>query len=142
MPENEWRSLGKPVIQVPLPYCFVSDRNFFLNQIPQSLIPLSNDASLICGRFPIKDWVRPLSFAIEFNKTPGYLRIKRGDPLFGLLFEGYNNTGDFSLVKAKKTEKLMKYTKSCVGVVGKVNNAFSVMKIAAARRPRKLLEEE
>lgn len=139
---QDWRAADRPVIQLKIPYLFVSDDDVYLNQIPQTLRNITDQGHLICGRFPIRSWIRPLSFAMEFERLPAALSIRRGDPLCYVVFETKDPSALLRIGRAKRTEALTAFTRSCLGVTSKIRNTFSAIETAESRRPKKLLEWE
>ncbi len=137
---QDWRAPDKPVLQIKIPYLFLSDDTVYLTQIPQTIKPHTDHGVLICGRFPIRSWIRPLSFAMEFTRLPAGLFIRRGDPLCFVLFETKDPSASLAVGRAKRTDELMSFTRSCLGVTSKIRNTFSAIETAETRRPKRLLE--
>ena len=66
-PRDQWASPDTPVFQITTPYLFSSVSPCFLNQShTRDLIGKQSGHRLIEGRFPIHNWLRPLSWAVEW----------------------------------------------------------------------------
>ena len=141
VPENEWRYPDRPTIQLKLPYIFISDEPVYLTQLDAFAhyrkVPLPG--TIFGGRFPINLWPRPLMWAMEWHETAQDLILKRGDPLFYLLFECDHPDRSITLVEAERTPALMQYIAHISGAVNYVNQTFALFKEAQAARPARLL---
>jgi|TARA_B110000858_G_C17756113_1_gene452207 hypothetical protein len=144
MKTEYWRDENIPVIQIRVPYVFVSDDEVYLNQFPPFLDFNSHKLPGIIssGRFPIKNWPRVLSFGFEWVDKKKDLIFKRGDPWFYVFFETQHPENKIKLIKAESTEELKEYRKSMSEVLKYVSNSFSLFNIAKTRRPKKLLKEK
>lgn len=140
--ENEWRSPDRPILQVVLPYIFVSDEPVYLSQMPAfaHYRPDRLPGLTLGGRFPINVWPRPLMWAFEWHDTSQPLQLRRGEPLFYVQFETTPPNRAVQLVQAKRTRQLEEYIEQISGAVNYVNQTFSLFKSAEQRRPQKLVE--
>lgn len=140
-PEGEWRFPDRPTVQLKLPYIFISDEPVYIMQLDAFAhyrkIPLPG--TIFGGRFPVNVWPRPLMWAMEWHDISRDLILKRGDPLFYLLFECDHPERAVTLVEAERTPELMSYISHISGAVNYVNQTFGLFKAAEAARPTRLL---
>ncbi|NBC33627.1 MAG: hypothetical protein GVY13_13210 [Alphaproteobacteria bacterium] len=141
-PETEWRHPERPILQIRLPYVFVSDDPVYLCQMPpfQHYQAEPWPGVGLIGRYPINIWPRTLSWAFEWHDIDKPLVLRRGDPLFYVLFETSPQNRSIQLVEAEPTADLMDYLHQIAGVVNYVNQTFSLFKAAEARRPPRLVK--
>ena len=85
-------------------------------------------------------WPRPLMWAFEWHDLSKDLVLSRGDPWFYVGFETVPPDRPVTLVEAELTPELREYTEQISGVVGFVNQTFSLFKTAEKRRPKSLLK--
>jgi|GEM_PF-3041647 len=138
---RRWRHPDRPVLQISVPYCFFSDVDATLTQTaPIGGESLGENVAVISGRYAIRNWIRPMSVALEFRRTPARLTVRRNDPLCTLLFDGPTPSASPRLVRARKTEALVAFTAGCAGVTSKISDTASAMARAATVRPKTLLE--
>ena len=139
--EPEWRHPERPMLQLALPYTFVSDAPVYLNQLAPFLHyrddPLPG--TIFAGRFPIHVWPRPLMWAFEWHDISKPLVLRRGEPLFYAQFETVPQDRPIVLVEAEKTPELMEYLDMIAGTVNYVSQTFSMFRTAEERRPTHLL---
>ena len=140
--EAEWRYPDRPTIQLKLPYIFVADEPVFVTQLdafahyrPQPL-----PGTIFGGRFPVHLWPRPLMWAFEWHEPAKDLMLRRGDPLFYVLFEGEGPERPLQLVEAERTAELMSYVEHVSGAVNFANQTFGLFRAAEAARPARLLK--
>ncbi|MEC9468515.1 MAG: hypothetical protein VYA18_02260 [Pseudomonadota bacterium] len=140
-PREEWRSPDRPILQMRLPYIFVADEPTYMSQLPpfQHVGKSSLPGLMIPGRFPINVWPRTLTWAFEWHDISAPLILHRGDPLFYVLFEVYPQSRAIQLVEAEHTPELQAYLQQINGVVGYVNQTFSLFKEAEELRPAQLV---
>ena len=139
--EAEWRYPDRPTVQLNLPYVFIADEMVYITQLDAFAHyrrqPLPG--TIFGGRFPVNLWPRPLMWAFEWHETDKDIILKRGDPLFYCQFEGNGPDRAVQVVEAERTPELQAYMDHISGVVGYVNQTFSLLKTAEAARPAKLL---
>ena len=139
--EAEWRYPDRPTVQLNLPYVFIADEMVYITQLDAFAHyrrqPLPG--TIFGGRFPVNLWPRPLMWAFEWHETDKDIILKRGDPLFYCQFEGNGPDRAVQVVEAERTPELQAYMEHISGVVGYVNQTFSLLKTAEAARPAKLL---
>jgi len=140
-PEAVWFSPERPVILMALPYIFVADEPVMLCQLPPQghYRPDPLPGLTLGGRVPIHIWPRSIHWAFEWHEPDKPLILKRGEPLFSLLFETMPQNRPVRLVEAQRTPELMAYVASISGVVDYVNQTFSLFRDAERMRPRRLV---
>ncbi len=140
--EDEWRHPERPILQLMLPYIFISDDPVYMSQVAPYLHYRGESLPGVTlgGRFPINVWPRPLMWAFEWHDTERPLVLRRGEPLFYVQFETRPQDRPIHLVEARRTDELAEYLELIAGAVNYVNQTFSLFKAAEQRRPRKLLE--
>lgn len=140
--ENEWRFPDRPIVQLRLPYLFITDEIVYLTQLDAYMhyrkVPLPG--TIFGGRFPINVWPRPLMWAFEWHDTDKPIVIKRGDPLFYCQFEFDGPDRNVQMIEAEMTDELQTYIKHIGGAVNYVNQTFSLFEAAERVRPKTLLE--
>ena len=141
MHPKTWRQPDIPVIQIKVPYFFLSDQPCMLTQMP----PFMDEAmmrwpgTLIAGRFPTDVWPRVLNWAFEWQATDEDLILKRGSPLCYLQFDTKNLNSRIDLFQLEQTPELIEYRDSIAMAPKYMSNTFSLFETAAERRPKKLL---
>ncbi|EAV42141.1 hypothetical protein SIAM614_20670 [Stappia aggregata IAM 12614] len=141
-PREEWRDPGRPILQMRLPYIFIADEPTYMSQLPpfQHLRKTPLPGLMIPGRFPINVWPRTLTWAFEWHDISAPLELRRGDPLFYVLFEVLPQSRAIQLVEAERTPELEAYLQQINGVVGFVNQTFSLFRAAEELRPAHLVQ--
>jgi len=141
MAQNRWRHPKRPVLQIVAPYRFICDEPCWMNQLPPYYDYKSPQwpGLMIGGRFPIHNWPRSLMWAFEWHDTARDLIIKRGEPWFYVRFEIMDPSRPQRLVEAEMTAELREFCTGLDGITNYVNQTFSVMDVAAERRPPHLL---
>lgn len=139
--EPEWRHPGVPTLQLSLPYIFLADEPVYLSQVAPFMHhnPDPWPGTIFGGRFPIDVWPRPLMWAFEWHEPEKPLRIRRGDPLFYVLFETMPQDRGVAVVEAEVTPDLQGYMDLISGAVNYVSQTFSLFEQAAQRRPARLV---
>ncbi|MEW4490424.1 hypothetical protein AB1L42_20225 [Thalassoglobus sp. JC818] len=140
--EDEWRFPDRPMLQLKLPYLFISDEPVYMSQLGPFLHHKTPQlpGTMLGGRFPINIWPRPLMWAFEWHDVDQPVILRRGDPLFYVLFETTPQDRTIQLVEAKRTPELEEYLNLVTGAVNFVNQTFSLFEAAEKRRPQKLVE--
>ncbi len=144
MAQNRWRHPKRPVLQIVAPYRFICDEPCWMNQLPPYYDYKSPQwpGLMIGGRFPIHNWPRSLMWAFEWHDIGRDLIVKRGEPWFYVRFETMDPSRPQRLVEAEMTPELREFCTGLDGVTNYVNQTFSVMDIAAERRPAELLTKK
>jgi hypothetical protein len=139
--ESEWRYADRPTVQLKLPYVFIADEPVYVTQLDAFAhyrkIPLPG--TIFGGRFPINLWPRHLMWALEWHDTDKDLILRRGDPLFYVLFEADGPERPVNMVEAERTPELLRYIEHVSGAVNYVNQTFQLFKQAELARPATLL---
>lgn len=140
--EVEWRLKGVPTIQLALPYVFIADEPVYASQISPFMHYMKEPlpGTIFGVRFPINVWPRPLMWAFEWHDTSKPIKLKRGDPLFYLMFETLPQDRSVVVKEVELTPELKDYMELISGAVNYVNQTFSLFEAAEARRPETLLK--
>jgi len=67
--------------------------------------------SIVCGKYDIGKWVRPLEYAFEVHDISKPLIFKRGDPLYYLRF---HTNKKINLIRSEVDEEVMDVMESCM----------------------------
>lgn len=139
--ENEWRRPDRPIIQFITPYVFVSDEPVHMTQLPPycHYQPDPWPGTLIGGRLPIHIWPRPMMWALEWVDPAKELVLKRGDPWFYVRFDAVDPTRPVRLFEAERTPELVEQMQGVSAVANYVRQTSRLYKVAAERRPARLL---
>jgi len=139
--ESEWRHKDRPTIQLNLPYIFISDEPVYLSQVAPFMHYAAQPmpGTIFGGRFPINVWPRRLLWAFEWHDISKPLILKRGEPLFYVMFETTPQERGVQLVETQVTPELRQYLDMISGAVNYVNQTFSLFKEAEERRPPRLV---
>lgn len=142
--EKEWRHPDRPVIQIITPYVFVSDEPVFMTQMPPFMHYHANPwpGTMIGGRLPIHIWPRQMMWAFEWYDPSRELVLKRGEPWFYVRFETHDPARPVRLFEAEMTPELAEHRRGMTSVAGFVDQTYSLLKVASARRPAKLLKRK
>ena len=137
----EWRHPSRPIIQMAAPYRFTSDEPVYMPQLPPFLSygASARPGIMLAGRMPVHIWPRILSFAFEWHDASKPLVLRRGEPWFYVQFEGEDPSRRVRLVEAEMTVPLQTYIRGMTGVVGYVRRTAPLFRVAASRRPERLL---
>lgn len=137
----EWRHPTRPIIQMAAPYRFISDEPVYMSQLPPFLSygASARPGIMLAGRMPVHIWPRILSFAFEWHDASKPLVLRRGEPWFYVQFEGEDPSRRVRLVEAEMTVPLQSYIRGMTGVVGYVRRTAPLFRVAASRRPERLL---
>lgn len=142
--QREWRHPDRPVVQIITPYVFVSDEPVFMAQMPPFLHyqPQPWPGTMIGGRLPIHIWPRQMMWAFEWYDTSKDLILKRNEPWFYVRFETDDPSRPVRLFEAELTPELEEHRRGMTSVAGYVNQTYSLLKVASARRPVSLLKRK
>jgi len=140
--EVEWRLKDVPTIQLSLPYVFIADEPVYASQISPFMHYMKDPlpGTIFGGRFPINVWPRPLMWAFEWHDISRPIKLRRGDPLFYLMFETLPQDRAVSVKEVELTPELQDYMDLISGAVNYVNQTFSLFEAAEARRPATLVK--
>jgi hypothetical protein len=139
-----WRSPNIPVIQIKIPYFFLSDEPCYMTQIAPFM---SNNmvqwpGILIGGHLPINIWPRILNWAFEWTNLENDLTLRRGDHLCYFKFDSENLRTSVNMFELEYTSELQEYRKGISATPKFMSNTFSLFETAYQRRPKKLLKRK
>lgn len=137
---RDWRCADRPIVQMMLPYTFVTDDDVELRQLPPYLhhFQRGRPGVVLPGEFPLKNWPRPLSWAFEWHDASQPLHITRGEPLYYVAFEHAQQRG-VKLVRIEKTADITAQQARIGGVTSLVRNTLRYAEAAGENRPSSLL---
>lgn len=125
-PRSLWRDAKFPILQLSLPYIFLSNESVFINQLEPNRFNGIKPWSIIQGRFDISTWHRPINWAIEWLDTSKDIVIKRGDPLCQIIFE---TTDPYKKISVRQIERSALIEKSIKRTHGTSNKIKGTRKI-------------
>lgn len=139
--EREWRHPDRPMIQIITPYVFVADEPVWAMQLPPVTHYLKDPwpGLLFGGRIPIHIWPRQLMWAFEWFEPAKPLVLRRGQPWFNVRFEASDPERPVRLFEAERTPELIEHIQGLTAVSNYVDRTLSLYKVAAERRPPRLL---
>lgn len=139
---DAWRVAENPVFQLSLNLFFISDEPCSVQLMPPFLSPTfrSWPGTLICGRFPITNWPRPLNAALEWQATDQDWVVKRGEPIAYVqpIYDDPNVVP--TLVEAEMTPALKRHSRKVDNVALYARNVSPMFIRAEETRPPVLLE--
>ena len=136
-----WRKAENPIFQLSLNLFFISDEPCSVQLMPPFLSPTYRDwpGTLICGRFPITNWPRPLNAALEWQQSDGVWALNRGEPIAYVQAIHDDPSVSIRLVEAEMTPALKRHTRQIDNVALYARNVSPMMQRAEQTRPAKLL---
>lgn len=142
MPQDQWRSKDRPMLQIMVPYVFVTDEDCAICQLPPFLDSTSRrwPGVMVAGSYPFKYWPRSLNWAFEWDDLSSPLKIKRGDPLFYVKFDTPNTNSSVALSLIHDPSEIITYKKKIEGVVKYTNGSLELIKEAKQYRPKFFLK--
>ncbi len=143
MPRREWRKPNRPLLQLLAPYVFVTDDALELEQTAPHLHYMGGrrPGIVLGGRFPFRDWPRPLSFAFEWYDLDKPLILERGEPWFYVSFHPPMDDR-VHLQRIVKSRPIEMYQAHISGVAGFTARTFDLIEKARLVRPETLLSSE
>jgi hypothetical protein len=126
-PKSLWRDERFPILQLTLPYVFLSNASVFINQLEPNRFKGCKPWSLVEGRFDISTWHRPINWAVEWMDLSQDIVIKRGDPLFQLLFETDNQVSKITVKKIERDEAIERSIKKTLGITDKIKGSKKII---------------
>ena len=139
---DAWRKAENPIFQLSLNLFFISDEPCSVQLMPPFLSPSYKNwpGTLICGRFPITNWPRPLNAALEWQQADGEWALNRGDPIAYVqaIYDDPNVVP--TLVEAEMTPELKHHTRQIDNVALYARNVSPMFERAEQARPARLLE--
>jgi hypothetical protein len=112
---DQYSKNDPPIVSAPPGYVFYSDVPVEMSLMPLMLVDNPANTRTIPGKFDISKWIRPIDWAFEIVDEHKEIKIKRGDPLFMILFNAPKNE-KIVLERVPYTEELRNVIASCVGV--------------------------
>lgn len=141
MQPSFWRKESVPVIQIKVPYFFLTDEPCYMTMLApymsHSLVKWPG--LMIGGRMPINIWPRILNFAFEWYDLSQDLILRRGQDLCYLYFETSDLRNSVQMVEIENTKELQEYRAGISSTPKFMSNTFSLFQTAMERRPKKLL---
>ncbi len=136
MPVERWMDKKKPLIQLHIQLCFVSDkRGSTLELTPAYMNYNTNPTRGVCTLLRYYDWIRPIQYAVEWCDTTKPIIFKRGDPLAYVKFNE-----DVELREIPATDQLMKIMNRNLEAKEFINHLSDhVMMMAGRTRPKHLM---
>ncbi|MCL5775707.1 hypothetical protein M1105_01680 [Limibaculum sp. FT325] len=128
-------------VQVALNLFFVCDEDCTLHLMPPFLSPNFRHwpGPIVCGRFPLKSWPRPLNAVLEWQDRSRDWVIRRGDDLAYVLFAFDDPTKVPALTEAALTPALRRHVAQVDNVSSFGRNVGPMFAEAERRRPARLL---
>lgn len=133
-----------PACQLSLNVIFISDTPCTLQLMPPFFAESFRKwpGSIVCGRFPVYAWPRPLNCVLEWEDADREWVIKRGDPL-ACVMPIYEDPDIVpNLFEAKMTPQLKRHLARIDDVTSYGRNVGPMFERAARTRPPKLLERK
>lgn len=140
-PPARWRDPEKPVLQLKIPFFFVTDEPCMCSILPPFLSPSMRKwpGTVVAGRYPVTDWPQSISWAFEWESFDEDLIIRQGEPLAYAMFEFDSPNKRPKLVEAALTDTLSEYRAGMNGVHHITDQIKDLWQKAHERRPAKLL---
>ena len=135
------RSKDLPTCQLAMNLLMISDEPCSIQLMPPFLSPGFRKwpGSLVCGRFPLQTWPRPLNAALEWHDKEQDWIVKRGDPL-AYVMPIYDDPSVYPrIVEAKMTPTLKRHIQRIDDVSSYGRNVGPMFLEAERTRPAKLL---
>ncbi|MEL7152585.1 MAG: hypothetical protein AAFN51_02045 [Pseudomonadota bacterium] len=139
---DAWRKADNPIFQMSLNLFFVSDEPCSVQLMPPFLSPTYRNwpGTLVCGRFPVTHWPRPVNAALEWQQDGGDWELTRGEPI--AYVQAIHDDPDVIpvLVEAEMTAALKRHTQQMDSVALFARNVSPMFERAERARPAKLLK--
>lgn len=135
------RDTDTPACQIALNLVLISDEPCSLQLMPPFLSPEFRNwpGTLVCGRFPLQNWPRPLNAVLEWHDKDRDWVLKRGDPL-AYLMPIYDDPNVYpKMVEAGITPSLKRHMRRMDDVSTFGRNVGPMFEEAERVRPAKLL---
>lgn len=144
MEPNLWRHEAVPVIQIKIPYFFITDAPCYMTMLAPYMSRNIVDwpGLFIGGRLPICIWPRSLNWAFEWTNLNNDLILKRGHDLCYLYFESDSLRTKASMHEIEYTKELEEYRRGIASVPKFMSNTFSLFETAIERRPKQLMRKK
>jgi hypothetical protein len=140
-PPERWREPKKPVLQMELPFFFVTDEPCWANILPPFLSPFLRrlPGTVVAARYPVSDWPQSIRWALEWDDLDSELLIRQGEVLAYAMFEFDHADKRPRLLEAEMTPELEEYRAGMVDLHHMTDQIEEVWVNARARRPKTLL---
>ena len=140
-PPERWRDPARPVLQLALPWFFVTDTPAMANLLPPFLSAGIRrwPGSCIAGRWPVTVWPQDLVWAFEWDRPEDELTLKQGEPLALALFEFNRPDARPRLVEAAPSAELVEYRRQMANIRHITPEIEEVWRMAEGRRPARLM---
>lgn len=141
LPEAQ-RNPETPACQLALNMIFVTDEPCMLQIMPPFHWSGFRQwpGSIVCGRFPLRAWPRPLNCVLEWQEPDRDWVIRRGDPLATVLILYPGQEIDPELVEAALIPDLKRHFERIDSVSDMGRNVGPMFAEAERRRPKQLLK--
>lgn len=143
MPVSTWETPERPLLQLRLPYVFLSDHSVYIEQLPafMSEVHARFPGTVYGGRFPIDLWPRRINFAFHWVDLTREIFIQRGDPLFYVRFQPRLRDQKVRVVEAERTSEVRQFMDAVKDVTAYTDKTFTLFARAAEMRPPRLVKE-
>lgn len=140
-PQDRWRHPKKPVIQLRLPFFFVTDERVMMSVLPPFLDAHMRrwPGTVVAGRMPVTDWPQDLAWGFEWDRPDEELVLKQGEVLAYTMFEFDHPNKRPRLVEAELTPELDEFRQGMQGVHHLTPDIEALWESARTRRPARLL---
>ena len=140
-PPERWRDKKKPVLQINLPFFFVTDEPCWCAILPPFLSPNMRrwPGTMVAGRYPVSDWPQDLQWGIEWDALEDELVIRQGDVLAYAMFQFDHPDKRPRMVEAEMTDDLTEFRAGMDGVSQISPEIEEIWARARERRPAQLL---
>jgi len=130
-----------PACQLAMNLVMISDEPCSLQLMPPFLSPDFRNwpGSLVCGRFPLRAWPRPLNAVLEWHDKQRDWVLKRGEPLAYLMAIYDDPSVSPRIVEATLTPALKRQLSRVDDVSSYGRNVGPMFAEAERSRPKKIL---
>ncbi|MDT8343779.1 MAG: hypothetical protein RQ752_05050 [Thermohalobaculum sp.] len=135
------RDAGTLAVQIALNLFFICDEDCTIQLMPPFLSANFRHwpGPIVCGRFPLKSWPRPINAVMEWQDRSRDWVLKRGDDMAYVLFSFDDPAKVPALVEAALTPALKRHVTQVDNVAAFGRNVGPMFAEAARRRPARLL---
>ncbi|MEL6479152.1 MAG: hypothetical protein AAFR17_17620, partial [Pseudomonadota bacterium] len=140
-PPARWRHPKRPVIQLRLPFFFVTDAAAMMNIVPPFLgTGLRRwPGMMVATRIPVTIWPQDIVWAFEWDKPGEELVLRQGEPLAYAMFEFDDPNKRPELVEAALTPTLDEWRRGMDGIDHLTLEIEETWEQAKHRRPARLM---
>ena len=139
-PRDEWRHSDWPLMQLKLPYFFVSDTpGTTLSYLtPDAIAPSGLPGMVLMGEWEIYSWIRPINFVFEWRDRLAEFHLKRSAALLYLQVRIPSNR-QIKLTEIDETEHIVKLHRKIFCISSYIRNVFQVSETLLRKRPKRLV---